>query len=137
MLCLYRTVRLTLTFYSSSALGLPPEPSELPDIMSAVDPESTGYVGYETFLSVAALKLHSRTEDSMSAEVEHAFKLFTRGSNGPISLGQLRKVARDLKEAVDDDLLKDMIKEANGGSGVNAGVNVEQFREVMMRAGIF
>lgn len=73
----------------------------------------------------------------MSSEVEHAFKLFTRGSDGPITLGNLRRVARDLKENVDDDLLKDMIKEANATSSVNNGVNIQQFRDVMIRAGLF
>jgi len=30
-----------------------------------------------------------------------------------------------------------MILEANGGAGVQAGVTLEQFRDVMARAGVF
>lgn len=64
--------------------------------------------------------------------------MFTRGSNGPITLNHLRRIARELKEdEVGDDLLRDMILEANGGDGVAAGVNVEQFRDVLSRAGVF
>ncbi|KAI5285387.1 hypothetical protein KEM54_000615 [Ascosphaera aggregata] len=120
------------------ALGLSPtDHSELSGIISAVDPDDEGYVTYEPFLAACALKLHSRTEDSVAAEVEHAYKLFTRGTNGPIQVSHLRKLARDLKQDISDDLLKDMVREANGGQGTHAGVNMEQFKNVMMRAGIF
>ncbi|KAJ5106817.1 hypothetical protein N7456_003492 [Penicillium angulare] len=121
------------------ALGLPPEDStELSEILSALDPTVTGYIPYSPFVSVAAAKLRSRDDDAMAAEVDDAYNLFTKGSTGPISLGHLRRIARELKEdSVDDALLKDMIMEANGGAGLNAGVTLEQFHDVMSRAGVF
>jgi Ca2+-binding EF-hand superfamily protein len=74
----------------------------------------------------------------MVAEVDDAYQLFTRGGNGPISLNHLRRIARELKEdSVGDELLKDMILEANGGAGLSAGVTLEQFHDVMTRAGVF
>lgn len=82
--------------------------------------------------------MRSRDEDAMAEEVDHAYQLFTRGTDGPISINHLRRIARELKEdSVDDDLLKDMIAEANGGAGLSAGVTLEQFHDVMMRAGVF
>ena len=42
-----------------------------------------------------------------------------------------------MKEEVGDELLRHMILEANGGTGVNKGVGVEDFKGVMMRAGVF
>lgn len=124
---------------SRRALGLPPSDStELSDILSALDPTSIGYVPYNPFVSVAAAKLRSRDDDALVAEVDDAYQLFTRGSTGPISLGHLRRIARELKEdSVDDELLKDMILEANGGAGLSAGVTLEQFHDVMTRAGVF
>ncbi|KAJ5242705.1 uncharacterized protein N7469_001032 [Penicillium citrinum] len=121
------------------ALGLPPSDStELSDILSALDPASTGYIPYSPFVSVAAAKLRSRDDDALVAEVDDAYQLFTRGANGPISLNHLRRIARELKEdSVDDELLKDMILEANGGAGLSAGVTLEQFHDVMTRAGVF
>ncbi|PWY65578.1 EF-hand superfamily Ca2+-modulated protein [Aspergillus heteromorphus CBS 117.55] len=123
------------------ALGLPPtSPNELQTILSALDPTNTGYVPYAPFVTVAAAKLHSRSDDSsaMLAEVDAAFRLFTRGSDGPITLGHLRRIARELKEdGLGDELLKDMILEANGGVGVSDGVSRGQFRDVMARAGVF
>jgi Ca2+-binding EF-hand superfamily protein len=79
-----------------------------------------------------------RGEDAVDREVEAAYRLFTRNSGGPITLNHLRQIARDLNEdSVGDDLLKDMIREANGGAAVHSGVTLEQFREVMARAGVF
>ncbi|KAE8387845.1 hypothetical protein ETB97_009091 [Aspergillus alliaceus] len=121
------------------ALGLPPSNSkELHDILSAIDPTATGFVLYEPFLSVAAAKLRSRDDDAVVAEVDAAYQLFTRNTEGPITLGHLRRIARELKEdGLGDDLLRDMILEANGGDTVEAGVSLEQFHDVMSRAGVF
>ncbi|PLN86883.1 hypothetical protein BDW42DRAFT_157887, partial [Aspergillus taichungensis] len=93
------------------ALGLPPTDSqELHSILSALDPTSTGLVPYAPFLAVAAAKLHSRSDDATAAEVDAAFQLFTRGSDGPITLNHLRRIARELKEdQLGEDLLRDMI----------------------------
>ncbi|EEP80176.1 conserved hypothetical protein [Uncinocarpus reesii 1704] len=130
--------RALILLMGSRALGLPPNSqSELNSMLSAVDPSRTGYVCYEPFLSVCALKLHARSDDARSEEVEHAYRLFTRGTDGPILLSHLRRVARELKEDVSEELLRDMIREANGGEGLHAGVNVEQFGDVMTRAGVF
>ncbi|KAL4802169.1 hypothetical protein BDV18DRAFT_147635 [Aspergillus unguis] len=120
------------------ALGLPPTDSkELQSILSAIDPTGTGYVPYSPFLSVAAAKLRSRSDEANSAEVDAAFQLFTRGAEGPITVGHLRRIARELKEDLADGLLRDMILEANGGAGVDKGVSLEEFHEVMSRAGVF
>ncbi|KAG2417706.1 hypothetical protein HFD88_008925 [Aspergillus terreus] len=120
------------------ALGLGPADSkELHSILSAIDPTATGFVPYGPFLSVAAAKLRSRDDGAMAAEVDSAFQLFTRGADRPITVSDLRRIARELKEDIGDDLLRDMIQEANGGAGIGAGVTLEQFHEVMTRAGVF
>ena len=72
------------------------------------------------------------------SEVDDAFDLFTRGQrNDVITIDTLKRVARDLKEDVGDDLLMDMILEANGGTGVGKGVSKEEFEEVMRKAGVW
>ena len=91
-------------------------------------------------MAIAALKLHARTDEAAKGEVEAAFRLFTRGGGGEgeeITLHTLRRVAKELKEDVDDQVLKDMIIEANGGAGVGTGVALDEFEEVMRRAGVF
>ncbi|KAG8631221.1 hypothetical protein KVT40_000361 [Elsinoe batatas] len=69
------------------------------------------------------------------AEIETAFKLFTRDESEQITLAHLRRVAKELREDIDDKTLKDMIREANGGG--KAGVGKEEFGDVMRRAGVF
>lgn len=76
-------------------------------------------------------------EEEKEREVEEGYRLFTNGGEGPISLMHLKRVAKVLREDVDEGVLKDMILEANGGSGVGQGVTQQDFREVMERAGVF
>ena len=122
-----------------TALGTPPSSAaELQELIDTVDPEESGYATYPHFLAIAALKLQDRSEDSIREEVETAFRLFT-GKSGEdrITIATLRRVARELKENVDEQVLKDMIMEANSGEGVGKGVGMTEFEGVMRRAGMF
>ncbi|KAI9796085.1 MAG: hypothetical protein M1833_006507 [Piccolia ochrophora] len=120
------------------ALGLPPnDKEELREILASLDPDDDGVVTYAPFVAVCALKLHSRTAAGQSEEIEAAYRLFTAGSRGPITMAHLRRVARELKEDIGDDQLRDMILEANGGAGAGSGVKLEDFEGVMRRAGVF
>jgi Ca2+-binding EF-hand superfamily protein len=78
--------------------------------------------------------------ESNAEEVSAAYRLFTHGGTGPITVAHLRRVARELREDVPDDVLKDMILEANGGvkgKGRDIGsVSLEEFESVMKRAGL-
>jgi hypothetical protein len=49
----------------------------------------------------------------------------------------LKRVARALKEDVDEEVLRDMILEANGGAGVGRGVERNEFEAVLRRAGVW
>ena len=88
-------------------------------------------------MAVAALKLHARHEDpdAMNEEVVKAYGLFTKGQERDITLHDLRRIAKELREDVPDNVLKDMIREATGGG--LGGVGMEDFEGVMKRAGIF
>lgn len=126
----------------NSALGIPPSsPAELQEFIAILDPESDGYATYEPFFAICALKFHARdssaSSDAHRAELAEAFQLFTNGVDGPITLAHLRRVAAVLKEDVDEELLKDMILEANGGVGVARGVGLDEFDSVMRSAGVW
>ncbi|KAL3957775.1 hypothetical protein ACCO45_008353 [Purpureocillium lilacinum] len=120
----------------------PSSRAELAEFRSILDPSSDGYATYEPFFAICALKLHARSDaeddDAHRAAVDEAFRLFTNGdADGLITLAHLRRVAAVLKEDVDEELLKDMILEANGGTGVARGVRVDEFDEVMRNAGVW
>lgn len=124
-----------------SALGTPPNPEELKEYKEMLDPEEDGYVGFEDTFALAALKLNERqdraTDEQKNEELEHAYALFTRGQEGPITITMLKRVARDLNEDISEDGLRDMILEANGGKGLGRGVDRGEFESVMRRAGVF
>lgn len=97
-------------------------------------------------MAICALKMHARdrTGGAHEQEVDEAFSLFTNNGAGDaapavpaITMAHLRRVAATLKEEVGDDLLRDMILEANGGAGVGKGVNKDEFEGVMRRAGVW
>ncbi|KAF2489746.1 hypothetical protein BU16DRAFT_518352 [Lophium mytilinum] len=148
------------------ALSLPPSKNSVKEILSTLDPLSTGLVPFIPFLSYAAICIHDREPGSASPsaspestsrkakgkqkattapsttsqrDVNEAYALFTRGNPGPITLAHLRRVAKELREEVDDEVLRDMIREANGNvaAGALGGVGVEEFEGVMRRAGVF
>merc|ERR1712000_497807 len=95
---------------------------------------------YEPFFAICALKFHARASNDTDAHreaVEEAFRLFTNNQDGPITLPMLKRVAAVLKEEVDEEVLKDMILEANGGGGVARGVQIDEFDGVMKAAGVW
>ncbi|KAI5862800.1 calmodulin [Durotheca rogersii] len=121
------------------ALGIPPSKAELREFLEILDPDEEGHAAYEPFVAICALQLHAKgpaDASAVSAEVDEAFRLFTGGADGaPLTLAHLKRVAMTLKQDVDEQLLKDMILEANGGAGVARGVSRREFEDVMRRAG--
>ncbi|KAF3770783.1 hypothetical protein M406DRAFT_320503 [Cryphonectria parasitica EP155] len=129
------------------ALDIPPKDKhELAEFTSILDPDDEGYANYPSFVAICALKFHARDHGAgaHAREVDEAFGLFTGTDEDgaplstAITLAHLRRVAVLLKEeTADDDLLRDMILEANGGSGVGKGVRKGDFENVMKRAGVW
>lgn len=116
-----------------------PTKGELSEFIEILDPESEGFAVYASFVAICALKLHAKEDDSgaKEEELETAYSLFTNGAEGPITINHLKRVAAALKEDVSDELLRDMILEANGGAGLGRGVQKEEFDAVMKRAGVW
>lgn len=125
--------------WNNRALGIPPTAQENEEFTQILDPDGDGFALYSSFVAICALKFHSRsrTSDSHAKEVDEAFKMFNPKGDGKITLATLRRVASVLKEEVDDELLRRMILEANGGAGVAQGVDRDEFEAIMRRAGIW
>ncbi|KAJ9657308.1 hypothetical protein H2198_004431 [Neophaeococcomyces mojaviensis] len=115
----------------------PRSQKDMDEYIDILDPESDGYVTYEHFVELAAIQINNKSDETKDEEVEKAFKLFTSGNERPITYHDLKRIAGLLNQDVSDDVLKAMILEANKGEGVGSGVDMEQFREVMSRAGVF
>jgi len=147
-----RLEKLTAGRNQYSALGIPPSSrKQLAEFVSILDPDDEGFAAYGPFVAICALQMHAREHDSDArrVEVDEAFRLFVSGrlaaadggggddDDGVITLPHLRRVAATLKLDVADDLLRDMILEANGGAGVGRGVRREEFESIMRRAGVW
>ncbi|XXH00305.1 hypothetical protein Hte_006647 [Hypoxylon texense] len=122
-----------------NALGIRPTKAELKEFLEIMDPDDEGYTLYEPFLAICALEFHKTRAKGgpPEAEVDEAFALFTGSGDmgAPLTLAHLKRVAMTLKQNVDEQLLKDMILEANGGAGVGKGVGRAEFEEVIRKAG--
>lgn len=140
--------RCLLAMGASRALGFVSPREEMQEIVETVDPNDLGYVLYDQFLNVAALKMRGtldelvysielmwRVDRDTQEEVEKAFQLFTSGKEGPIKLEDLRRIADKLKEELTDDQLRDMLSEAsdNPGRGVNMSVSLPQSQKASLR----
>ena len=117
--------------------ALPKNNEEWQELLEIIDPESSGYVEYESFYAVAAIKMNARDEDpeALNAEVQKAYNLFTKNQDREININDLKRIAGELKEDVPDSVLRDMIREATGGG--LGGVNMDDFESVMRRVGVF
>ncbi|KAK4631337.1 Caltractin [Fulvia fulva] len=120
------------------ALNAPPQDQDtLNEYLDIADPDEAGVITYEHFLPIAAIALNSRDDDpdALNEEVTKAYGLFTKGEDRQITLHDLRRVTKELREDVPDNILKDMIREATAGA--LGGVSMEDFESVMRRAGVF
>ncbi|ERS95783.1 hypothetical protein HMPREF1624_07858 [Sporothrix schenckii ATCC 58251] len=134
------------------ALGIPPASrAELSEFVGILDPDDEGFAVYPSFVAICALQMRARADRTSRAEqaqeVDEAFNLFvghgqsaaaSAATTGDIiTVAHLRRIAATLKEDVADDVLRDMVLEANGGAGVTAGVDRDAFENVMRRAGVW
>jgi len=103
------------------------------EILDTLDPENEGIVMWDSFIRLCALKMKCTNFSNLSrttlisgpvdrdeqAELESAYRLFTNNTAGPITIFDLKRIARELKENVTDEQLTDMLMEASGGMTVN------------------
>ncbi|KAK8231978.1 EF-hand superfamily Ca2+-modulated protein [Phyllosticta capitalensis] len=153
-----------------AALGYTLAPADAAEALDMLDPAAEGYVPFAAFYGYAAVLVHEREaqgddegeeddgdgayEDggeggfegasaSRRREVREAYRLFKGAGKAQtaITVADLKRVARELREDVDDETLCDMVLEANGEArgktGVAKGVTLEEFESVMRRAGVF
>lgn len=83
-------------------------------------------------------------DDGAGEEINAAFTLFTQfqpqyanltSINRRITIQDLARIAKELKEDVDESVLRIMIEEANGEGGWKKGVGIREFESVLRRAG--
>merc|ERR1712010_409251 len=98
------------------ALGFEVKKEELKKMISDIDNDGNGAIEFGEF-------------------IEKVFKLFDDDNTGKISLRNLRRVAQELGENIDEEELQDMINQADrDGDGE---INIDEFYRIMKKKGNF
>lgn len=92
------------------ALGFEPKKEEVKKMIGEVDREGKGVIQFADFLELMTGKISERDPRE---EILKAFRLFDDDSTGKVSLKNLKRVARELGETMNDDELQEMIDEAD------------------------
>lgn len=114
------------------ALGFEPSREEIRKLTAAIDPDGLGKLSFEEFLDLMSDKM---SEKDSKEEVIRAFKLFDDDNTGKITFKNLKRVAKELGEALTHEELQEMIDEADrDGDGE---ISQEEFIRVMKKTGLY
>lgn len=108
------------------ALGFKVELRDVTQLISSHDQRGNRLMYYEDFKAIMTEKMINR--DPLD-EIQRAFSLFDEEGTGKISLKNLKKVARDLNESIDEQELLAMIDEFDlDGDGE---ISLDEFISIM------
>ena len=114
------------------ALGHEPRKEDLKKLVTESDQENTGKLDFDGYLNIILNKLAERPSHG---DLGKAFRLFDSGSKRYINFGDLKQVAAQIGEDIDDDELHDMIREAHTAGEANETtegvVNQEEFLKIV------
>lgn len=109
------------------SLGQNPSEEELKNMIEDVDADGSGTIDFKEFLGLMARKMK---ETDTEEELIEAFKVFDKDGNGLISAHELRFVMTTAGEALTDEEIDDLIREADiDGDGY---IDYEEFVKMMM-----
>merc|ERR1712144_49322 len=108
------------------ALGCEPKPGEIEKMIGEVDDDGSGEIGYPEFLKMMTNKiLNKDPKDDMLK----AFRLFDDDQTGSVSFKNMKRVAKESNQMLDDAELQEMLDDADkDGDGV---LNEEEFLAMM------
>ena len=108
------------------ALGHEPQPSELKKLVQEVDPENTGQLDFDGYLNIILNKMAERPSQD---DLHKAFRLFDPAGKRRITFDDLKRIAGQIGEDIEDGELEDMVKEADhSGTGE---INQEDFFKIV------
>ena len=98
------------------ALGHEPDKLALKKLAQESDPENTGRLDFDGYLNIILNKLAERPSQG---DLEKAFRLFDQGSKQHVDFNDLKRIAGQIGEVIDDEELMQMLREADStGEGV-------------------
>lgn len=114
------------------ALGFEPKKEEIKRMIADIDKDGTGKISFADFQQLMTVKM---AEKDSNEEILKAFRLFDDDETGKISFKNLKRVAKELGENLNDEELQEMIEEADlDGDGE---VNEDEFLRVMKKTSLY
>lgn len=114
------------------ALGFDVRKAEVLKLMKEYDRNETGQIEYLDFVDIMTQKMADRDPDE---EIRKAFALFDEDQSGSISVKNLRRVARELGEVLNDDELQAMIDEFD--TNQDGVIDEQEFMKIMKQTSIY
>ncbi|KAE9394735.1 Ca2+-binding EF-hand superfamily protein [Gymnopus androsaceus JB14] len=108
------------------ALGFDMKKAEVLKILRDHDKTGHGYMDFEDFAKIMSGRILDR--DPLE-EIRRAFQLFDGDSKGRIELKDLRRVAKEIGDRLEDDELQAMIDEFDLDQ--DNAINMEEFLAIM------
>merc|ERR1712151_968401 len=113
-------------------MGFEIKKPEALELMERYDRDDSGYIGYEAFEEIMVQRYAN--QDPMD-EIRKAFELFDEDKRGKISFRNLKRIARDLGEKLNDEELRGMIDEFDKDE--DGEINEEEFVAIMQQPSLY
>ena len=114
------------------ALGHEPNMIELKKMVTEVDRDNTGQLDFDGYLNIILNKMAERPSQG---DLEKAFRLFDPAGKRAVDFHDLKRIAGQIGEQIEDDELMDMIRLADNSKGENGEpkgeVNQEDFFKIV------
>ncbi len=110
------------------SLGFEAKNQTIYQMISDLDADGSGAIDFKEFLDMMTARMSDR---DTREDIEKVFKLFDHDKGGRISIKDLRRVAQELGETMDDAELLEMIERADSdGDGL---VSLDDFYNIMTK----
>merc|ERR1711918_8115 len=114
------------------ALGCEPKPGEIEKMVGEVDDDGSGEIGFPEFLRMMTNKILNKDPKD---DMVKAFKLFDDDQTGFVTLKNMKRVAKETNQTLDDDELQEMLDDADkDGDGQ---LNQEEFLKMMKKLALW
>merc|ERR1711990_457893 len=123
------TIDATELGIAIQALGFTPTQEEIDKMLADIDGDANGTVDFEEFMTLMSDKVGGK---SGPEEMEKAFDLFDPEGKGKIGLKELKVVAGDIGEVLDDAEIQEILDEC----GKNGTLSKEAFVDIMIEQGL-
>ena len=96
------------------ALGHEPRKEDLKKLVTEVDKDNTGQLDFDGYLNIILNKMAERPSTD---DLHKAFRLFDPASKQHVEFADLKRIAMQIGEQIEDDELMDMIRLADNSKG--------------------